>query len=146
MSGEKLDPDYALRLAFSLFCAVFVLALLLYGFAASAQGVDVTDLPPLPAPRDGTTLVLVSTMVGAAIRLVVSLARSERLGSVWGKASMGTRLAALAGLTAAAAAADSLATGATPRDAALTAVGGLFAAVATHEMQARAMPAKKETP
>lgn len=89
------------------------------------------------------TLALHAAAIAGFIRLAVSLLRSPLLGIVWGRVPPAVRPLVLLLLGALAAAFDSIALGTPVLEALFSALGGVGAAISSHEVQERVTKRKK---
>lgn len=88
-------------------------------------------------------LALHAAAIAGFIRVVVMLLRSPFLGVVWGRVPPGVRPLVLLLLGALAAAFDSVALGTPVAEAIFAALGGVGAAISTHEVQERVTGKRK---
>lgn len=88
-------------------------------------------------------LALHAAAIAGFIRLIVMALRSPFLGFLWTKIPVAVRPLVLLLLGALAAAFDSIALGTPVAEAFFAAVGGLFGAIGSHEVQQRIVPKKR---
>lgn len=95
------------------------------------------DEPTGSQPRDVAGAGKVALLIAGVIRFLVWLAKTPVLGAFWLKLPTPARVGVIGLLTAAAAAADAIATGVNWPTAIMTALFGMTGAVASHEFQNR---------